>query len=90
MTLLKNDIGLGNKPEEAEEINAPEAKRVEAPDFHSGRVGSSPIRSTISFNEKVEKDWCVEKDFGNGNFTIKNIDRQVAGITTSRLSVLKN
>lgn len=40
------DADTWNKPEEAEEQNAHEAKQVEAPDFHSGRVGSSPIMST--------------------------------------------
>lgn len=80
MTLVKNDIEL-SKTEEAEEINAPEAKMVEACDFHSQGTGSLPVWSTTS-------DWEVEK-CGNSDFNIKKIDRQVAEITTARLSVLK-
>lgn len=84
MTLIKNDIELSGKTEEAEERNAPEAKMVEAPDFHSGRTGSNPVWST---DIKKDNDWQVEA-CGN-DFSIKTIDRQVAGINTSRLSVLK-
>lgn len=53
MTLNKNHTDLETKTEEAEERNAREAKQVEAPDFHSGRVGSSPIASTDCFFKKV-------------------------------------
>lgn len=81
MTLLKNDIELGRQTEEAEERNAPVAKLVKASPFQGDIVGSSPIRSTNDNNWRVET--C-----GN-DFSIKTIDRQVAGINTSRLSVLK-
>lgn len=84
MTLVKNDIEISNQ---AEERNAREAKRIEASDFHSGEAGLSSVASTNNFEGLNENDWQVEK-CGN-DFSIKTVDRQVAGINTSRLSVLR-
>ena len=84
MTLVKNDIELGRQTEEAEERNHPEAKLVEAPNFQFGEWDSSSHRMT---EMRKDSDWRVET-CGN-DFSIKTIDRQVAGINTSRLSVLK-
>lgn len=88
MTLKKNDIEL-SKTEEAEETNVPVAKLVKASPFQGDIVGSGPIRDTENFvSWHTTADWEVEK-CGNSDFNIKKIGRQVAGITTARLSVLE-
>ena len=78
MTFIQNDIELG-KTEEAEERNATEVKVVETSDFHSEEASSNLVGST--------NDWQTEKC--GGDFTIKTINRQVAGENYSRLSVLR-
>ena len=88
MILIKNDIEL-SKTEEAEETNVPVAKLVKASPFQGDIAGSSPVRDTNNFiGWNATADWSVEK-CNNGDFNIKYTDRQVAGITTTRLSVLK-
>lgn len=85
MTLVKNEIEL-DKTKEAEEINAPEAKMVEALPFQGRGLGSLPNWSTNDFEGLNKNDW---RDKCGNDFSIKMVDRQVAGINTSRLSVLK-
>ena len=51
--------------EEAEETNVPEAKQVEALDFHSKWTGSSPVGDTKI--KEMKKNWfivCNIKTFG--------------------------
>jgi hypothetical protein len=52
MNLKSNDIDTGNL-KEGEEIYSPEAKRVEALDFHPRRTGSSPVRRTKNDHEMI-------------------------------------
>ena len=82
-----NDI-IASKTEEAEEIYAPEAKMVEAPDFHSGRAGSIPVWSTVM------KDWYEgnKKTDVSGagiKFNCTTITNTIAGRDFSRLGVLQ-
>lgn len=79
MTLLKNDIELSSKTEEAEERNTPEGKLVEPIDFQSVGAGSNPVGST--------NDWQVEK-LNNGDFNIKKTCAIIDGREYNRLSVM--
>lgn len=77
MNAKTNDIEL-TKTEEADEINAREAKQVEACAFQAQGAGSSPVAST--------NDWWIESK-GN-DFEVKRRDINIGGNFTGRYSVL--
>lgn len=101
MKLKAQNIDNNNSTVEGEEIYAPEAKQVEACDFQSQGVGSSPIRSTnddhmiigngdqMVIGKSEEEIGYMKKQDWNIGFTTKRNDIIVAGRTYPGLSVLR-